>query len=152
MSTQDQLTEDLKTAMKSGDTVTKDTIRMIKAALQNATLAAKGEALDDASVNQVLAKMAKEYRDSITTYRDANREDLVAKEEIELAVVVRYLPEQMSEDQVRTIVQAVVKEVGATGPGDKGKVMGALMPQVKGKADGSVVNAVVSEILASLAS
>jgi uncharacterized protein YqeY len=152
MSTQDQLTEDLKTAMKSGDTVTKDTIRMIKAALQNATLAAKGEVLDDASVNQVLAKMVKEYRDSITTYRDANREDLVAKEEIELAVVVRYLPEQMSEDQVRTIVQAVVKEVGATGPGDKGKVMGALMPQVKGKADGSVVNAVVSEILASLAS
>ena len=152
MSTQEQLTEDLKVAMKSGDTITKDTIRMIKAALQNATLAAKGEPLDDASVNQVLVKMAKEYRDSITTYRSANREDLVAKEEIELAVVVRYLPEQMSEDQVRTIVQAVVKEVGATGPGDKGKVMGALMPQVKGKADGSVVNAVVSEILASLAS
>jgi uncharacterized protein YqeY len=152
MSTQDQLTEDLKTAMKSGDTVTKDTIRMIKAALQNATLAAKGEALDDASVNQVLAKMAKEYRDSITTYRDAKRDDLVAKEEIELAVLVRYLPEQMSEEQVRTIVQTVVQEVGATGPSDKGKVMGALMPQFKGKADGSVVNAVVSEILASLAS
>jgi uncharacterized protein YqeY len=152
MSTQEQLTEDLKVAMKSGDTITKDTIRMIKAALQNATLAAKGEPLDDASVNQVLAKMAKEYRDSITTYRSANREDLVAKEEIELAVLVRYLPEQMSEDQVRTIVQAVVQEVGAIGPGDKGKVMGVLMPQVRGKADGSVVNAVVSEILASLAS
>jgi uncharacterized protein YqeY len=152
MSTQEQLTEDLKVAMKSGDTITKDTIRMIKAALQNATLAANGEPLDDASVNQVLSKMAKEYRDSITTYRGANREDLVAKEEVELAVIMRYLPEQMSEDQVRIIVQTVVQEIGATGLGDKGKVMGALMPQVRGKADGSVVNTVVSEILASLVS
>ncbi len=152
MSTQDQLTEDLKTAMKAGDSVTKDTIRMIKAALQNATLAAKGEALDDASVNQVLAKMAKEYRDSITTYGDAKRDDLVAKEEIELAVLMRYLPEQMGADEVRTIVEAIVAEVGATGPGDKGKVMGKLMPQVKGKADGTVVNTIVTEILASLAS
>jgi uncharacterized protein YqeY len=152
MSIQDELTEDLKIAMKSGDTITKDTIRMIKAALQNATLAANGEPLDDASVNQVLSKMAKEYRDSITTYRGANREDLVAKEEVELAVIMRYLPEQMSEDQVRIIVQTVVQEIGATGLGDKGKVMGALMPQVRGKADGSVVNTVVSEILASLVS
>ena len=89
MSIQDELTEDLKIAMKSGDTITKDTIRMIKAALQNATLAANGEPLDDASVNQVLSKMAKEYRDSITTYRGANREDLVAKEEVELALIMR---------------------------------------------------------------
>jgi uncharacterized protein len=152
MSTQEQLTEDLKTAMKGGDQLSKDTIRLIKAALQNATIAAKGADLDDAGVNEVLAKMAKQYRDSITTYRDAKREDLVAKEESELSVVMRYLPEQMGADEVRTIVEAVVAEVGASGPGDKGKVMGKLMPQVKGKADGSVVNAVVTEILASLGS
>jgi uncharacterized protein YqeY len=152
MSTQDQLTDDLKTAMKAGDSVTKDTIRMIKAALQNAKLAAAGADLDDATVNQVLAKMAKEYRDSITTYGEAGRADLVANEEVELAVLMRYLPEQMGPDEVRTIVEAVVAEVGATGPGDKGKVMGKLMPQVKGKADGSVVNAIVTEILQSLAS
>ena len=152
MSTQEQLTEDLKAAMKSGDTITKDTIRMIKAAIQNATIAAKDTELDDTGVNEVLAKMAKQYRDSITTYRDANREDLVAAEERELAVLMRYVPEQMSADDVRAIVETVVAEVGATGPGDKGKVMGKLMPQVKGKADGSVVNAVVTEILTSTAS
>jgi hypothetical protein len=152
MSTQEQLTEDLKAAMKSGDTITKDTIRMIKAVIQNASIAAKGAQLDDTGVNEVLAKMAKQYRDSITTYRDANREDLVAAEERELAVLMRYVPEQMSADDVRAIVEAVVAEVGATGPGDKGKVMGKLMPHVKGKADGSVVNAVVTEILTSLAS
>jgi uncharacterized protein YqeY len=152
MSTQEQLTEDLKAAMKSGDTITKDTIRMIKAVIQNATIAAKGTELDDTGVNEVLAKMAKQYRDSITTYRDANREDLVAAEERELAVLIRYVPEQMSANDIRAIVEAVAAEVGATGPGDKGKVMGKLMPQVKGKADGSVVNAVVTEILASLAS
>jgi uncharacterized protein len=150
MSTQDQLTDDLKVAMKSGDTLTKDTIRMIKAAIQNATIASKGDSLDDAAVDEVLAKMAKQYRDSIITYRDVKREDLAAKEEAELSVVMHYLPEQMSAEDVRAIVEAVVAEVGAAGPGDKGKVMGKLMPQVKGKADGSVVNAVVTEILASL--
>ena len=76
----------------------------------------------------------------------------VAAEERELAVLMRYVPEQMSADDVRAIVETVVAEVGATGPGDKGKVMGKLMPQVKGKADGSVVNAVVTEILTSTAS
>lgn len=152
MSTLDQLNEDLKSAMKSGDTLTKDTIRMIKAAVQNATIAAEGDSLDDSAVDAVLAKMAKQYRDSITTYRDAKREDLAAKEESELSVLMRYLPEQMSPEDVRTIVEAVVAEVGAAGPGDKGKVMGKLMPQVKGKADGSVVNAIVTEVLASLAS
>jgi uncharacterized protein YqeY len=152
MSTQEQLTEDLKAAMKSGDTITKDTIRMIKAAIQNATIAAEDTELDDIGVNEVLAKMAKQYRDSITTYRDANREDLVAAEERELAVLMRYVPEQMSADDVRAIVETVVAEVRATGLGDKGKVMGKLMPQVKGKADGSVVNAVVTEILTSTAS
>lgn len=152
MSTQEQLNDDLKTAMKGGDVLTKDTIRLVKAALQNATIAAKGEDLDDAAVDVVLAKMAKQYRDSITTYNDAKRPDLAAKEESELNIVMRYLPEQMGADEVRVIVEAVVAEVGATGPGDKGKVMGKLMPQVKGKADGSVVNAVVTEVLGALAS
>lgn len=152
MSTQEQLTADLKAAMKNGDTVTKDTIRMIKAAIQNATIAAKGVTLDDDGVNEVLAKMAKQYRDSITTYKDANREDLVASEENELEVLMRYVPEQMSADEVRAIVATVVAEVAATSLGDKGKVMSKLMPQVRGKADGSIVNTIVTETLSSLAS
>jgi uncharacterized protein YqeY len=151
MSIQDQLTEDLKAAMKSGDTLTKDTVRLIRAAIQNAELGSSNP-LDEQGASVVLGKMAKQYRDSITTYSDAGRDDLVTKEQSELGVLLRYLPEQMSEDEVRVIVTAVAGEVGVTGPGDKGKLMGKLMPQVKGKADGSVVNSVVTELLESLSS
>jgi uncharacterized protein YqeY len=149
MSIQVQLTEDLKNAMKSGDAITKDTVRLIRSAVQNAEIEKQGD-LDDTDVSLVLGKMAKQYRDSITVYREAKRDDLVAKEETELAVVMRYLPEQMSADDVRAIAETVVAEVGATGPGDKGKVMGKLMPQVRGKADGSMVNTVVGELLDAL--
>ena len=150
MSIQEQLSEDLKTAMKAGDAVTKDTVRLIRSAVKNAEIAKGGE-IDDTGVAEVLSKMAKQYRDSIITFNDGNRQDLVDKEETELKVVMRYLPQQMGADEVRAIAQAVVTEVGATGPGDKGKVMGKLMPQVKGKADGSVVNAVVGELRDALA-
>jgi len=149
MSIQVQLTEDLKNAMKSGDAITKDTVRLIRSAVQNAEIEKQGD-LDDTDVSLVLGKMAKQYRDSITVYREAKRDDLVAKEETELAVVMRYLPKQMSADDVRAIAETVVAEVGATGPGDKGKVMGKLMPQVRGKADGSMVNTVVGELLDAL--
>ena len=149
MSIQDQLTEDLKNAMKSGDTITKDTVRLIRSAVQNAEIEKQGD-LDDTDVSLVLGKMAKQYRDSITVYREAKRDDLVAKEETELAVVMRYLPEQMSADDVRAIAETVVAEVDAAGPGDKGKVMSKLMPQVRGKADGSMVNTVVGELLDAL--
>lgn len=151
MSIQDQLTEDLKTAMKSGDTLTKDTVRLIRAAIQNAELGSSNP-LDEQGVGVVLGKMAKQYRDSITTYRGAGRDDLVTKEQSELDVLLRYLPEQMNEDEVRAIVTAVAEEVGVTGPGDKGKLMGKLMSRVKGKADGAVVNSVVTELLESLSS
>jgi uncharacterized protein YqeY len=149
MSIQDQLAKDLKNAMKSGDSITKDTVRLIRSAVQNAEIEKQGD-LDDTDVSLVLGKMAKQYRDSITVYREAKRDDLVVKEETELAVVMRYLPEQMSADDVRAIAEAVVAEVGATGPGDKGKVMGKLMPQVRGKADGAMVNTVVGELLDAL--
>jgi len=150
MSVQDQLTEDLKNAMKSGDTITKDTVRLIRSAVQNAEIEKQGD-LDDTDVALVLGKMAKQYRDSITIYREAKRDDLAAKEETELAVIMRYLPEQMSADDVRAIAETVVAEVDAAGPGDKGKVMSRLMPQVRGKADGSMVNTVVGELLDALA-
>ena len=150
MSVQDQLTEDLKNAMKSGDTITTDTVRLIRSAVQNAEIE-KQDDLDDTDVGLVLGKMAKQYRDSITIYREAKRDDLAAKEETELAVVMRYLPEQMSADDVRAIAETVVAEVDAAGPGDKGKVMSKLMPQVRGKADGSMVNTVVGELLDALA-
>ncbi len=150
MSIHEQLSEDLKTAMKAHDDVSKDTLRLIRAAIQNAEIE-KGASLDGEGVTGVLARMAKRYRDSITTYGDAGRKDLVAKEESELAVLARYMPEQMNADDVRRLVEQVAAEVGAAGPSDKGKLMGKLMPQVRGKADGAVVNQMATEYLESLA-
>ena len=91
--------------------------------------------------------MAKQHRDSISAYRQHGREDLAAQEEAELAVVSRYLPEQMGEDEIRALAGQVVAELGASSPGDRGKVMGRLMPQLKGRADGSAVNRIVGELL-----
>ena len=146
MTIQEQLSDDLKTAMKAQDAVTKDTVRLIRAAMKNAEIE-KGAPLDDAGALDVLARMAKQYRDSITTYRDNRREDLAVREEAELAVVARYLPEQLGEDEVRALAEQAVAELGASGPQDRGKVMGKLMPQLKGKADGAMVNRIVGELL-----
>ena len=146
MTIQEQLAEDLKAAMKAQDVVVKDTVRLIRAAMKNAEIE-KGAELDDAGALDVLARMAKQYRDSIATYRDNAREDLAVREEAELEVVARYLPEQLGEDDIRALAQQVVADLGASGPQSRGKVMGALMPQLKGKADGSLVNRIVGELL-----
>lgn len=152
MSIQSQLAEDMKAAMKAGDTVTRDAVRLIRSAVGNAAIdqGAKDGVLGDEAVTGVLARMAKQYRDSIETYRSAGRQDLVDKEQAELDVVLRYLPEQLDEAAVRALVKQAIVQTGADGPAAKGKVMGALMPQVKGKADGSLVNRVVTEELAAL--
>ena len=150
MSLLEQLNEDLKQAMKAKDEVTKDTVRLIKAAVQNAEIEKQAE-LDDTSANELLARMARQYRESITMYRDNAREDLATKEEAELGIVLGYLPEQLGADEILAVVKAVAEEVGAAGPGDKGKLMGKLMPQLRGKADGALVNKVVGELLDSLA-
>ena len=146
MSIQDQLNDDLKTAMKAHDEVTKNTIRLMRSSIKNVEID-KGGAIDDAGVTDVLARMAKQYRDSITTFRDAGRTDLVDKEQAELDVLMRYMPKQLGADEVRAIAQQTADEVGAQGPQDKGKLMGKLMPKVKGQADGAIVNQVVTEIL-----
>ena len=119
MPIQDQLTEDLKTAMKAQDVVTKDTVRLIRAAIKNAEIE-QGAVLDEEGSLGVLSRMAKQYRDSIKTYRDAGREDLVSKEEAELEVVVRYLPEQLGEQQIRELVKTIMGELEASGPQDRG--------------------------------
>ncbi len=146
MSITEQLVEDLKTAMKAQDEVTRGAIRLIRAAVKNAEIE-KGRELDDEGALDVLARMAKQHRDSIAAYRQHGREDLAAQEEAELAVVSRYLPEQMGEDEIRALAEQVVAEVGASGPGERGKVMGKLMPQLKGRADGNAVNRIVGELL-----
>jgi hypothetical protein len=135
--------------MRGHDAVAKTAIRMVRAAVQNKEKE-KGEEVSEEATVEILARMMRQYRESIDTFRQAGRDDLVDKEEAELAVVMRYLPEQLGTDEVLALAKQAATEVGASGPGDRGKVMGKLMPQLRGKADGSVVNTVVSELLDSL--
>ncbi len=146
MTLQEQLATDLKDAMKSGDKTRLGVLRMAKAAIKNAEIA-KRSPLDDAGVLEVLSKEAKQRRESIAEFRNAKREDSAATEETELAVLLDYLPQQMSSDEITVLVRQVIDEVGALGPKDKGKVMPKLMPQTKGKADGQMVNKIVTQLL-----
>ena len=150
MTIQERLMEDLKISMKAGDTVTRSAVRLMRSAIQYQEKD-KGETADDAVVIEVLSRMARQYRESIELYSGAGRQDLVDKDEGELAVIMRYLPEQASRDEILALATQVASDVGATGPGDRGKVMGKLMPQLRGKADGALVSSVVGELLDSLA-
>jgi len=148
MSILDTLNHNLKTAMKAGDDTGKRTLRSLKAAITRAQKDMNdNQPLDDEQILKVLQKQAKQRRDSIEAYQQAGREDLVAEESAELAVIERYLPQMMSEEEIRSAAQTVIAEVGATGPRDMGKVMGKLMPQLRGKADGRLVNQVVRGLL-----
>lgn len=143
---QDQLSNDLKIAMKAQDVLTKDTIRLIRAALKNAEIEKRSELTEEAVID-VLARMSKQYRDSISTYRDNGREDLAEKEESELEVLMRYLPSQLSEIEIRDLIMEAISQTAAAGPQDRGKVMGVIMPKVKGRADGGIVSKIVGELL-----
>lgn len=147
MTLQERLIADLKQALKEGDTTRRSVIRLIKAGVKNAEIA-KGTTLDDSGVVDVLAREVKQHRESIAEFSKGNRQDLVAKEEAELAILLEYLPEQMSREEIVEAARRVMEQVGARGPGDKGKVMSQLMPQLKGRADGREVSDVVSELLA----
>ncbi|MBI2908563.1 MAG: GatB/YqeY domain-containing protein [Chloroflexi bacterium] len=146
MALQEKLATDLKEAMRKGDATRRSTIRLAMAAIHNAEIA-QGRPLADGDVFGVLAKEVKQRRDSIVEFAKGNRQDLVAKEEAELNVLLEYLPQQMSREEVVLAARKVMGEVGARGPGDKGKVMKELMAQIKGRVDGQVVNTVVSELL-----
>ncbi len=151
MSVKDQIFADLKEAMKAKDQDKLRVLRSLKAKLMEAEISERkgGEAsLSDQSAIQVITKAAKQRKESIDQFTKGGREDLVANEELELAIIEAYLPELMSEDEVRKIVQDKIAAVGATGPQDMGKVMGPLMGQLRGKADGSLVSQLVKEALA----
>ena len=146
MTLQDRLNEDMRTAMRSGDTLRRDVVRMARNAIAYAEKA-KGSPLDDAEVLTALQQQARQRRDSIEAYRAAGREDREAQEAAELAILEQYLPQLMGRDEVEAAARAIITELGASGPGDKGKVMGRLMSELKGKADGGLVNATVTELL-----
>jgi len=143
---QEKLMADLKGAMKGGDKTRLEVIRLVRARIKNAEIA-KQKSLDDPDVLDLIAKEAKQRRESIAEFKKADRQDLLDKEEAELAILLEYLPQQMSREEILTTARQVIEEVGARGPGDKGKVMQKLIPQLKGKAEGRDINEVVTELL-----
>lgn len=146
---QEQLTKDLVIAMKARDEAKVGVLRFLQSAIKNALieLRVKGKEMGDAEVLEVIAKQVKQRNDSIAQYKAGGREDLAQKEEAEKALLMTYLPAQMSEDEVRKLVKEAVATTGAKTAAEMGKVMAALMPKVKGKADGQMVSRLVKEIL-----
>ncbi len=144
----EKLSEDLKQAMRSGDTVKRSTLRMLLSAM-NYTEIARQAPLTESDIFGVIAREIKQHNESILAFQQGNRPDLVAKEEAELAVLKTYLPAQMSREEIIAEARKVIAEVGAKGPGDKGKVMSKLIAPLKGKADGRIVNEIVTELLKS---
>ena len=132
----------MKAAMKARDKEKLKTIRMLKSSLQNEEIG-KGSELTEEEELTVLAREKKQRVESLNEFKAANRDDLVQQLETEIAVVDAYLPEQLSEEEVRSIVQETISETQSTSMKDMGKVMGALMPKVKGKADGALVSSLV---------
>ena len=147
MSLQQKLMDDLKAAMKSGDKLRQSVIRMVRAKMKNAEIEKRG-ALDDGEVIKAIARDVKPHKESIAAFKEGDRDELAEKEEAELAILMEYMPQQMSRDEVTAIVKQVIEETGAAGLQDKGKVMGKIMAQVSGKADGKEVNQIVTELLA----
>ena len=143
-----KLSDDLKQAMRGGDNVKRGAIRMLTAAIHNAEIARQAK-LEDSDILGVIAKEVRQRRESIEAFKKGNRQDLVEKEEAELAVLQEYLPQQLTRDEIVEAVRKVIAEVEAAGPGDKGKVMPKIMAQLKGRADGREINEVVSELLSA---
>ena len=143
-----RLNNDVKQAMRGGDKVRRLVIRLVLAAIKNAEIARQA-ALEDSDILGIIAKEARQHQESIEAFKQGNRNDLVAQEEAELAILQGYLPQQMTRDEIVAEARRIIEEVGAQGPGDKGKVMPKLIAQLKGKADGREINEVVTELLGS---
>lgn len=142
----EKLVDDRKQALKARDKVRTSVIRLVLAAVKNAEIARQA-ALEDTDILGIIAKEVRQRHESIEAFKQGDRQDLVAQEEAELAILNEYLPRQMTREEIITEARRVIDEVGAQGPGDKGKVMPQLITQLKGKADGREINAVVTELL-----
>jgi uncharacterized protein YqeY len=147
MSLKDQISDDMKTAMRAKETERLGTIRLLLAAIKQREVDDR-ITLDDAGITGVIDKMIKQRKDSISQFEAAGRTDLADKEKAELAVLLAYMPEQLSADAIAAEVQAAVAATGAAGPQDMGKVMGVLKPKLAGKADMTAVSAQVKAALA----
>jgi len=147
MSLKEQITEDMKTAMRAKDMERLGTIRLLQAAIKQKEVDER-ITLDDVGVVAIVDKLIKQRKDSIAAFEGANRQDLADKEKAEMAVLQVYLPARLSAEEVAAEVKAIVTELGASGPGDMGKVMGAVKTRLAGKADMGQVSAAVKAALA----
>ena len=147
MSLKDQITEDMKTAMRAKDSERLGTIRLLQAAMKQKEVDER-ITLDDVAVVAIVDKLIKQRKDSIAAFTQAGRQDLADKENAELLVLQAYLPARLSADEIAAEVKAIVAELGAAGPGDMGKVMGAVKARLAGKADMGQVSAAVKAALA----
>jgi len=146
MTLADRLQEDLHRALRAGDGLRVSTIRLARAAIHNASIE-RGRALTDTEIEEIITREMKRRREAIEAFGKGGRDDLVRKETLELAILSEYLPPQLSEADLRAIVAEAVRQVQAAGPQDMGRVMAAVMPKVKGRADGGLVNRLVREAL-----
>ncbi|HAE61976.1 MAG TPA: aspartyl-tRNA amidotransferase [Eubacteriaceae bacterium] len=146
MSLKDRLMSDLKISMREKDNVKKATITMVRAAILQSEKDNK-IVLNDEDVLGVIAKQVKQRKDALEEFKKAQREDLMEQTAKELDILMDYLPKQLTEEELKVIVSDAIKEVGATSIKDMGKVMSTVMPKVKGRADGTMINKIVKEIL-----
>lgn len=143
----EKLRSDLRDAMRAKDAPRRNTIRMVEAAIKNAEIEKRGTELAESDILAILQRQVKQRRESIEQFEKGGREDLAEKERVEIAIIEQYLPRQLTRSEVEVRARAVIEQVGASGPGDRGKVMGLLMRELRGEADGSLVNAVVGALL-----
>jgi hypothetical protein len=149
MGLKEKLQADLTDAIRSRNEVVSGTVRMLLAAITNEEVAGKSaKVLTDAEIITVLSREAKKRREAVEAYTQAKRDDLASKEKAEAAVIANYLPEQLSEDEIKKLIQAAIAETGAAGPAGMGLVMKVLQPKIAGKADGGVVSGLVKAALA----
>ena len=149
MGLKEKLQADLTDAIRSRNEVVSGTVRMLLAAITNEEVAGKAaKVLTDAEIITVLSREAKKRREAVEAYTQAKRDDLASKEKAEAAVIANYLPEQLSEDEIKKLIQAAITETGASGAAGMGLVMKVLQPKIAGKADGGLVSGLVKAALA----
>jgi len=149
MQIREKIEDDFKQALKKRDKITISTLRMLKAAIQNKEIEKKGEKLQDGEVIKIIAKQVQQHQDSIEQFTKGQRQELVEKETRELEILKKYLPEQLSPEEIADVVKRIITETGAKGKPDFGKVMKLAMAELGGKADGKLVGQIVSTQLGS---
>lgn len=147
MNFEQQINDDLKEAMKSGDKLKLETLRSLRASIIEFSKNGTGKELAEEDAQKILLNAAKKRKDAIEMYQQAGRQDLLEKEQAELAIIASYLPEQLTEEQVLTMLRGLISQLGAEGPKDMGKVMGVAMKELRGKADGTLVQQCLKSLL-----